>query len=203
MLHNTHEISTEETTKVETIHESKSYDAVEEAATPADPSTSPPGEHNKSPLEEKQPPILLQAAMVGSSASALSCIINLTNTVAGTGMLGLPGAYAGSGWFVGTLLLFIASLFSANGLRLLALSAEKVGVSKEQPSSFYVIANAALPDFTLAIDLAVAFKCFGVATGYFITVGGTKEIFLFDTLEGIVDFFHLKHSHHFFLQIAW
>ena len=113
--------------------------------------------------------------MIGGSASALSCIINLTNTVAGTGMLGLPGAFAGSGFVVGTILLVVASLFSANGLRLLALSAEKVGISQEKPSSFYIIANAALPDFTLVIDFAVALKCFGVATGYFITVGGKQE----------------------------
>lgn len=113
--------------------------------------------------------------IIGGSASALSCIINLTNTVAGTGMLGLPGAFAGSGFVVGTILLIVASLFSANGLRLLALSAEKVGISQEKPSSFYIIANAALPDFTLVIDFAVALKCFGVATGYFITVGGKQQ----------------------------
>jgi hypothetical protein len=112
--------------------------------------------------------------MIGGSASALSCIINLTNTVAGTGMLGLPGAFAGSGFVVGTIMLVVASLFSANGLRLLALSAETVGISQETPSSFYIIANAALPDFTLVIDFAVALKCFGVATGYFITVGGKQ-----------------------------
>ena len=114
--------------------------------------------------------------MLGGSASLISCIINLTNTVAGTGLLALPHAFAKSGFVVGSFLLVIAALFSANGLRLLTLSAEKVGIRPDRPSSFYVIANAAMPEFTLLIDCAVALKCFGVATGYFITVGGKGSL---------------------------
>ena len=110
---------------------------------------------------------------LGGSASLISCVINLTNTVAGTGMLALPHAFAKSGFVVGSILLIIAALFSANGLRLLTLSAEKVGIRPDRPASFYVIASAAMPEFTLLIDVAVGLKCFGVATGYFITVGGT------------------------------
>ena len=105
----------------------------------------------------------------------ISCVINLTNTVAGTGMLALPHAFAQSGFVVGSVMLIIAALFSANGLRLLTLSAEKVGIRPDRPSSFYVIASAAMPEFTLLIDVAVGLKCFGVATGYFITVGGTSH----------------------------
>eukprot|EP00550_Attheya_septentrionalis_P000212 CAMPEP_0198290390 /NCGR_PEP_ID=MMETSP1449-20131203/8285_1 /TAXON_ID=420275 /ORGANISM="Attheya septentrionalis, Strain CCMP2084" /LENGTH=655 /DNA_ID=CAMNT_0043988895 /DNA_START=207 /DNA_END=2174 /DNA_ORIENTATION=+ len=103
-----------------------------------------------------------EKATIGSS------VVTLLNTVAGAGMLGLPGAYAGSGFVTGTILLGIAAFFSANGLRLLAMSAKKVNAPH---ASFYTVASAAMPEFTMAIDLAVALKCFGVATGYFITVG--------------------------------
>ena len=41
----------------------------------------------------------------------------------------------------------------------------------ETPSSFYVIANAACPILTSFIDIAVAIKCFGVATSYLIVIG--------------------------------
>jgi hypothetical protein len=118
----------------------------------------------------------------GGNASITSCVINLLNTVAGAGMLGLPGAYAGSGYISGTVLLLSASFFSAMGLRLLAISAATVrdrsynlNNNKQSPAagpaSFYSVATAALPEFAIFIDAAVALKCFGVATGYFVTVG--------------------------------
>lgn len=107
-----------------------------------------------------------------NNASIGSCIINLLNTVAGAGMLGLPGAYAGSGFIVGTLLLTIAAFFSALGLHLLSVSAStaKARMQDNSPASFYTVATTAMPQFAIAIDAAVALKCFGVATGYFVTV---------------------------------
>jgi amino acid permease len=107
-----------------------------------------------------------------SNASIISSVINLLNTVAGAGMLGLPGAYAGSGFIVGTLLLMIAAFFSALGLHLLSVSARTVKARTQEntPASFYTVATNAMPQFAIAIDAAVAFKCFGVATGYFVTV---------------------------------
>lgn len=105
------------------------------------------------------------------TASILSCTINLANTCIGTGMFGLPAAFASSGYALGSLLLMAACMFAANGLRLLTMSAEKVGIRSDRPASFYSIASAALPQFTVAIDFAVALKCFGVATSYLITVG--------------------------------
>lgn len=106
-------------------------------------------------------------------ASIISCVITLLNTVAGAGMLGLPGAYAGSGFFLGTILLFIAAFFSAMGLHLLSISATtaQARMGNGKPASFYTVAVTAMPQFAIAIDAAVALKCFGVATGYFVTVG--------------------------------
>ena len=105
------------------------------------------------------------------SSSLLSCYANLCNTILGAGMLGLPNGFAGSGFVGGCIFLFISSFFSAMGLKLLALSAEKTS-KKGEASSFYSVANATLPNYgTMLIDFAVAIKCFGVATGYLITIG--------------------------------
>ena len=100
-------------------------------------------------------------------ATMLSCYFNLTNTIVGSGMLGLPYAYAASGWVVGTFLLLICGASSAFALHTLSLCAQKMGT----PASFYSIASHAMPSLTLVIDAAVAIKCFGVATSYLIVVG--------------------------------
>ncbi|KAL3802231.1 hypothetical protein HJC23_001775 [Cyclotella cryptica] len=89
-----------------------------------------------------------------------SGILNLSNTIVGAGMLGLPGAFAGTGHTAGMALLLVAATFSAHGLVLLSKSATAAGL----PSSFYSVAAAAVPRYTVLIDLAVALKCFGVAT---------------------------------------
>eukprot|EP00804_Cyclotella_cryptica_P002082 CCRYP_006504-RA/>CCRYP_006504-RA protein AED:0.11 eAED:0.07 QI:0/0/0/1/0.5/0/3/0/191 len=81
-------------------------------------------------------------------------------------MLGLPGAFAGTGHTVGMALLLVAATFLAHGLVLLSKSATAASL----PSSFYSVAAAAVPRYTVLIDLAVALKCFGVATGYLITI---------------------------------
>ena len=103
----------------------------------------------------------------GGKATVISCSINLTNTIVGAGMLGLPGAFGGTGWLAGLLLIVISASFSAHGLVLLSKAAQAAGL----PSSFYSVALAAVPQYTVLIDLAVALKCFGVATGYLITIG--------------------------------
>ena len=108
------------------------------------------------------------AAAAGfGQASLLSCVFNLTNTVVGAGMLGLPAAFASSGLVLGAVFLLGFGCFSALGLRLLAQCARTVG----RPASFYAVADAAAPAWAFAIDLAIAIKCFGVATSYFIVIG--------------------------------
>mmetsp|Transcript_14415 Transcript_14415/g.43297 ORF Transcript_14415/g.43297 Transcript_14415/m.43297 type:complete len:512 (+) Transcript_14415:219-1754(+) len=42
---------------------------------------------------------------------------------------------------------------------------------KPQKSSFYLVADAAVPRFSFLVDTAVAVKCFGVAVSYLIVVG--------------------------------
>lgn len=117
---------------------------------------------SKTPLVE----LSIEGKNGGKKATIWSGFVNLANTIVGAGMLGLPGAFAGTGTIGGTLLLVLGAAFSAHGLFLLSRAAQQAGL----PSSFYSVARAAVPQYTVLIDLAVALKCFGVATGYLITV---------------------------------
>jgi amino acid permease len=83
------------------------------------------------------------------------------------------------------------------GLYLLSCSARTVGIS---PSSYYVVAHAALPNWTLAVDLAVAIKCFGVATSYLIVIGNLMP----DAMRGILphDSASVLLNRHFWITVA-
>lgn len=102
-----------------------------------------------------------------NNASVLSCYVNLANTILGSGMLGLPYAFANSGWILGSILLIVSCASSAFALHTLSVCA----MSLPGPSSFYSVGQHVMPAFTLLIDFAVAIKCFGVATSYLIVIG--------------------------------
>lgn len=83
-------------------------------------------------------------------------------------MLAVPYAVSQCGYVVGLTMLVCGGLASAFALHLLTVCAKKIGA---HPTSFYAVAQAATPQLTFLIDLAVAIKCFGVATSYLIVVG--------------------------------
>lgn len=126
-------------------------------------------------------------------ATIWSGFINLTNTIVGAGMLGLPGAFAGTGIVGGTILILLGALFSAHGLVLLSKAAQRSGL----PSSFYSVAHAAVPQYTMLIDLAVALKCFGVATGYLITVSDC----MVDALDHLLLNGDPDHDNNFYISL--
>eukprot|EP00605_Chrysophyceae_sp_TOSAG23-4_P002627 GSChrysophyteH1.ASY1.ANO1.2899.1 assembled CDS len=100
-------------------------------------------------------------------SSWLSCYINLTSTILGAGMLGLPYAYANMGWLLGTTLIIVCGVTATMALFFLAKCAKKTSA----PSSFYKVAMLATPKYAFSIDLIIAIKCFGVATSYLVVVG--------------------------------
>ena len=103
----------------------------------------------------------------GNLATFFSAYISLTNTIIGSGILGLPYAFSCTGWFLGMNLLFLCAGLSAMSLHLLALCASRT----TKPSSFYAVAQIVSPSYAILIDIAVALKCFGVATSYLIVIG--------------------------------
>ena len=102
-----------------------------------------------------------------AGASIASGVLNMANTILGAGMLALPHAFAECGLSVGLIFLLIFASLSVLGLYLVSASADLAG----RPSSFYAVAEKAVPGSGLIIDAAIAVKCFGVATSYLIIVG--------------------------------
>ena len=89
------------------------------------------------------------------SASLLSSISNLTNTIIGTGMLATPGAFRYTGLLLGIALICFCGFTSALGLYLLTRCASRVGGRK---NSFFSLASHALPAGAWWFDLAIALK---------------------------------------------
>ena len=67
----------------------------------------------------------------------------------------------------GTILLVVCGSLSSFALHCLAQCA----LREPHPSTFYSVAHSAMPKLTTLIDIAVAVKCFGVATSYLIVIG--------------------------------
>ena len=112
-------------------------------------------------------PDVPEEPVVLNDASSLSCYANLTNTIIGSGVLGLPYALANSGLILGLFLVLLSAGLSTFSLHILSISASKV----PPPASFYSVTEASVPQLTFLIDLAVAIQCFGVCASYLIVVG--------------------------------
>jgi amino acid permease len=95
-----------------------------------------------------------------------SSSINLLNTILGAALLNLPKAISSVGYVPGTLIIIATGFASSFGLHLLAFAAKKVG----RESSFFSISKITYPNLTFLFDLAIAIKCFGVATTYLTVV---------------------------------
>ena len=116
---------------------------------------------------EPQPDGIAIESLILNKATWGSAYINLTSTVIGAGVLGLPHAFASTGFLGGAILLLICASSSAFALHFLAKCAKRI----PPPVSFYCVAEVALPGYSFWIDLAVAIKCYGVATSYLVVIG--------------------------------
>jgi amino acid permease len=97
--------------------------------------------------------------------------INLTSTVIGAGILGLPYAFSKIGWLLGTFSLFFAAFLAYFALHLLAECVKKVPATIPPiPFTFYTIADLAIPQYSKYIDFAIMLKGIGVATSYLIVI---------------------------------
>lgn len=99
-------------------------------------------------------------------ASWTSCVINLSSTILGAGILGIPYAFSLMGWIPGILCLLFSAACSFFGLHLMAECALQLpGVS-----SFYAVAQSTIPEYATLVDLLVTIKGFGTVTAYILVV---------------------------------
>ena len=114
---------------------------------------------------ELEAPLMGAAAAMGTPVRG--AVFVLTNTILGAGMLGLPFAFASCGFLVGPCMLLMFACTSVTALFMLAECGDCAG----RPATFNSVAERAMPGSGILIDVAVAIKCFGVATSYLIVIG--------------------------------
>eukprot|EP01084_Bolivina_argentea_P214675 364430_1 len=102
-----------------------------------------------------------------NQASIFSSCMNLSNTILGAGLLGLPYAISKTGYFLAIILFIIMAVLSFIGLNL-SCSAAKIWAPN---ASYYTLSDKSVPRAKKLVDFAVAIKCFGVGTSYFVVIG--------------------------------
>jgi len=104
---------------------------------------------------------------IEKTGTIFSGTLNLSNTILGAGLLGLPYAISKTGLIWGYLLFLICCSLSAVGLHLTGAVARRV-----PDCSYYKVSTVlGWTRLRYLVDAAVAIKCFGVATSYLIVVG--------------------------------
>ena len=113
-----------------------------------------------------QPLLPPTTGAAASGTPLVGGILVLSNTILGAGMLGLPYAFAQCGFLLGPIMLLAFGLCSATALVCLSEAADHAG----RPANFRSVSELAVPGAGVYIDVAVAIKCFGVATSYLIVI---------------------------------
>ncbi|CAM9790433.1 unnamed protein product, partial [Discosporangium mesarthrocarpum] len=147
-------------------------------------------------------------------STVFACVVTMTNTLLGVSVVGVAGGFAKAGCGAGTLLMVLFATLGGCGLHLLASTSLTVcppGHKKITPqgfsgtetaatggggggtrrsrtappaASFRSVATVAAPRWAFLIDVAVAFKCFGVATSYLVVVGDLMPVAAADVISG-------------------
>ncbi|WFC93779.1 hypothetical protein MBRA1_000402 [Malassezia brasiliensis] len=92
---------------------------------------------------------------VSGSATILSSISGLTNTIIGAGMLALPHAYATMGWLLGTVLVLLCAMVTNFGLHLVKLCEVRMEL---RPQSFYDMTSQVMPSAVWYFDATIFVK---------------------------------------------
>ncbi|KNC82326.1 hypothetical protein SARC_05390 [Sphaeroforma arctica JP610] len=107
--------------------------------------------------------------------TVFSGFLNLSNTIIGSGILGLPSAFMGLGYVMGTVFVVLCGLMSAFTLHLLSKCSHKIG---GRHHSYGSVAHASVPWLSWFVDLVVIFNCFGAGVSYLIIFGDNMPDFM-------------------------
>jgi amino acid permease len=109
------------------------------------------------------------------SASWISSVINLLNTIVGAGVLAMPHAMSNMGMLLAIVVILWAGLTAGFGLYLQTRCAAYL---ERGSSSFFALSQITYPNAAIIFDAAIAIKCFGVGVSYLIIIG--------DLMPGVV-----------------
>lgn len=112
---------------------------------------------------------------VAGTASWLSSVINLVNTIVGAGVLAMPHAMSNMGVTLGTAVILWAGFTSGFGLYLQTKCARYLD---RGGASFFALSQITYPNAAVFFDGAIMIKCFGVGVSYLIIIG--------DLMPGVV-----------------
>ncbi|QKX63489.1 uncharacterized protein TRUGW13939_10660 [Talaromyces rugulosus] len=112
------------------------------------------------------------------SASWISSVINLVNTIVGAGVLAMPLAIAHMGIVLGVLVVIWSGIAAGFGLYLQSRCAQYLDRGS---ASFFALSQITYPNAAVFFDAAIAIKCFGVGVSYLIIIG--------DLMPGVVEGF--------------
>ena len=115
---------------------------------------------------------------IAGSASWISSVINLVNTIVGAGVLAMPHAMSNMGMVLGVLVICWSGLASGFGLYLQTRCARYLDRGS---ASFFALSQITYPNAAVIFDTAIAIKCFGVGISYLIIIG--------DLMPGVVQGF--------------
>lgn len=109
------------------------------------------------PTQERRGAVALgeDGEEVSGSATVLSSISGLTNTIIGAGMLALPHAYATMGWLLGTVLVLLCAMVTNFGLHLVKLCEVRM---ERRPQSFYDMTSQVMPSAVWYFDATIFVK---------------------------------------------
>ncbi len=99
-------------------------------------------------------------------ASWASCVVNLSSTILGAGILGVPYAISLMGWVPGIIALLFSAACSFFGLHLMA----ECALQLPAVSSFYAVAKLTIPEYAILVDVLVTVKGFGTVTAYVLVI---------------------------------
>lgn len=97
-------------------------------------------------------------------ASIFSSMMNLSNTILGAGLLGLPYAIAKTGYFLSLILFIVMAILSFIGLHLSCSAA----LLKAPNSSYATLSEMSVPRAKILVDFAVAVKFCSCFCFYFL-----------------------------------
>ena len=112
------------------------------------------------------------------TGTVFSSTLNLSNTVVGAGILGIPLAIKNSGYVMATVLFLIFGSLAAYTMHLTMCAALCV-----DHASYDALCRVSLPKWKKVVDFIIGFASWGVCVAYIVVIGDTMDLAMEQFLE--------------------